>query len=421
MYCKDCTEQQSQALKQVEILLTRLEAAESLFPSTCAMGQFFPLYKDEKFIGRVKAMCLWYNITRHQRLKLLILGRILARLQGKQVCWPVTINSNNSNSSLDNTDTDSGRDTIESKESSTVKPRSCKVQFDLDDDPEISSNDSSGSPGSSKDTVNSLTDDPGNSDLGKVVNEANLFNVQTLALSSYENIHSSANPYRKYIENVLKSRGLGKSLNFLHRLHNVVLRKARVTLEKPGSEEPETDGEIFDDEEMVIEPPLDQEEEAELRRFGVWSPEYAELNLPSYVSAFIFLSLIPMEVIHEFLRMKIESRPIKPNPLSLEQLLKELREGIILAITHRERFNKHITTALLDRETELEKYLKILDEFNSTLKTVFELYLDYVEQMIMAAASEGQQKATLDKEWMFTKLVCPMIPGQHAVAAKKFW
>lgn len=53
------------------------------------------------------------------------------------------------------------------------------------------------------------------------------------------------------------------------------------------------------------------------------------------------------------------------------QLMKELREGLILAMTHRERFNKHIHTALYDKESVLEKYLVILDEFDTTIRSVF--------------------------------------------------
>jgi len=79
MYCRDCLDQQSLALKQIEVLLNRLEVAEALYPSSQAMGNFHPLYKSEHFVGRVKAMCLWYNMTRHHRLKLLILGKLLAR------------------------------------------------------------------------------------------------------------------------------------------------------------------------------------------------------------------------------------------------------------------------------------------------------------------------------------------------------
>lgn len=79
MYCKDCQEQQTIALREVEELLTRLEAAEALYPSSQVLGNFHPEYKSAQFVGRVKAMCLWYNLTRYQRLKLLIVGKIFAR------------------------------------------------------------------------------------------------------------------------------------------------------------------------------------------------------------------------------------------------------------------------------------------------------------------------------------------------------
>ena len=80
MYCRDCIRAQSEALKQVENLLTRLEAAEALFPSSQAFSLQYPLYKSLEFSGRVKAMCLWYNMTKHHRLKLIILGRLLTLL-----------------------------------------------------------------------------------------------------------------------------------------------------------------------------------------------------------------------------------------------------------------------------------------------------------------------------------------------------
>lgn len=79
MYCKDCLAAQTLALKQVESLLNRLEYAESLYQSTKAFGSSYPLYKSEAFTARIKALCLWYNMTKHHRLKLLILGKLLAR------------------------------------------------------------------------------------------------------------------------------------------------------------------------------------------------------------------------------------------------------------------------------------------------------------------------------------------------------
>lgn len=231
----------------------------------------------------------------------------------------------------------------------------------------------------------------------------------------------TTSPYRKYMENVLKSRGLGKSLTFLHRLHNVVLRKAQLSLEKPGEVDTELDNEFFDDEEVpVIEPPMEKDQVEELRRYGVWSREAKELELPSYVPAFLFLSLIPLEVIHEFLKMRLETKVSQPNPLSLEQLMKEQREGLSLAMIHRERYKKHITTALVDGNQESEKHFQILDGFNKTTQQVFELYLSYVEQWVTRATPESHRKAALDEEWRFAKLISPMIPDQHAIAARHF-
>lgn len=74
LYCKNCQMQQGTALREVEELLTRLEDAEMLYPSSQVMGSYHPIYKSEEFVGRVKAMCLWYNITKYQRMKMTLIG-----------------------------------------------------------------------------------------------------------------------------------------------------------------------------------------------------------------------------------------------------------------------------------------------------------------------------------------------------------
>lgn len=61
-------------------------------------------------------------------------------------------------------------------------------------------------------------------------------------------------------------------------------------------------------------------EDMELEKYGYWSKEAQELGLPSYKSAFLFLSVVPLEVIHEFLRMRLEQKPDKPSPLSIRQV-----------------------------------------------------------------------------------------------------
>lgn len=179
-------EAQNQALRDVEELMERLEIAESLFPSSRAFGELFPLYNSPEFVGRVKAMCLWYNMTKHQRLKLVILGRLLALLENKYFHWPMPVTDSNSDS-CSPSDSNSSSSSV----SDYFYDRSC----------------------------------------------IDYYNITPIAvLVDKRSGDSVTSPYRKYIENILKVRGLGKSLNFLERLHQHVLWKAKATLDKPQDE-----------------------------------------------------------------------------------------------------------------------------------------------------------------------------------------
>src|SRR4051812_13272551 len=206
MYCKDCLDAQTTALRQVESLLTRLEAAEDLFPSNKAMGAHFHLYNSSEFINRIKTMCLWYNLTRHHRLNLVILGKVLAKLQGKEYKWPMVESDSSGSSSVQEQEADSARGSsaeIKATEASE-KPSKPKVQFLNTDEVELASTtDSANSDESLK--IAAQTEPMGEYD--RLMTSLNSWN----RLDSIESIQSKdpTSPYRKFIENVLKSRGLG--------------------------------------------------------------------------------------------------------------------------------------------------------------------------------------------------------------------
>lgn len=133
-------------MREVEELLTRLEAAEALYPSSQAMGAFHPIYKSQSFVGRIKTMCLWYNITKQAKLKLTILGKILARLQCERFFWPVQTSYTAANETSSGNSTasglecdDSGMNSIDSNKSAATSHRKLsgntghKVQFMLND------------------------------------------------------------------------------------------------------------------------------------------------------------------------------------------------------------------------------------------------------------------------------------------------
>lgn len=188
MYCHSCMEAQNSALKDVEDLMKRLECAESLFPSSRAFAELYPVYSSPEFVGRVKAMCLWYNMTKHQRLKLVILGKLLTMLENKNFQWPLPV-----------TDSNDSPDSV--------------------------------SPTDSNSSTSSLGDRANGS------NNIDYLNVCPIAILVDKRKDGVTSPYRKYIENILKTKGLAKSLGFLDRLHQHVLRKAKMTLEKPNTDD----------------------------------------------------------------------------------------------------------------------------------------------------------------------------------------
>ncbi|KAJ8934430.1 hypothetical protein NQ318_017131 [Aromia moschata] len=334
--CLSCIEAQNEALRDIEHLLKRLEDAESLFPSSSAFAELYPLYSSAEIVGRVKAMCLWYNMTRHQRLKLNILGRLLALMENKHGNWPL-----------------------------------------LGDDA------SSSSPSDSNNSSNGSTNDY---PFGRATDSFLL--PMLLAKRDEKNV----SPYRRYIENILKTRALDKSLNFLGRLHRSVLWKSMISCDS---------------------------EEEELVRYGSWSPEAKALGLPSYRSMFLFLANVPLEVIHEFLLMRLEQKPENPSPLSVRQLMRELKEGLRIATTERKRFCEYLEAATAGTDESVEAFSQHLTTFDDCTKKIFANYLDYLEQWALLYHNTFQ-KNLLEEEFQFSCGIVELITGGKEMLCNKF-
>lgn len=389
MYCRGCVRAQGEALRQVEGLLARLEAAEALYPSSQAFAGHYPLYKSPEFTGRVKAMCLWYNMTKHHRLKLQILGKLLMMLHTKKK-QDDTNDSGISSRASDNTD--------------GSEPRRAMIRFELCQQDEMSNpSDSNNSNTSSLGGMSFAQSWPSTPE-----SSFSYIDDERLDRLDFYLVEFDRLAYRKYIEDVLKTRGLRKSLNFLERLHTSVLRKARLTLEKYDEEDNDNVNEEY-------------EGDRELKRYGVWSSEAKELNLPSYRAAFVFLSRVPLDVVHEFLRMRLEQKPEQPSPLSVRQLMRELREGLRIACIHRDRFSTHSRAAIASdpcaSNTLFEADVK---EFDESLKAVFEVYLDYLQQWVDMVQHDSFHKNLIMDEWTFVKSIAGDIIDGYKIAGVKF-
>lgn len=160
-------------------------------------------------------------------------------------------------------------------------------------------------------------------------------------------------------------------------------------------------------------------QEDELQRYGVWSPEAKALGLPSYKSSFLFLSAVPLEVIHEFLLMRVEQKPVNPSPLSVRQLMRELKEGLKMATVQRQRFIEHIDTVLIGTNESKDTFKKNMDAFDDSLRQVFSDYLEYLEQWALLQ-HDSFQKSLLEEEWKFSCEIVTHIPGGSKMLGYKF-
>lgn len=352
IYCGSCLEAQNEALKDVEELMQRLTAAEALFPSGHAFAELYPLYNSSEFISRVKAISLWYNMTRQQRLKLMILVKLLEN------------------------------------------------KMNRDDDKSCTeSNSPSDSNNSSSSSVNESFYDP------KTTQDSTVFSFAPFPFLCVHKCESTVSPYRKYIENILKTRSLQKSLSFLDNLQMFVLRRVQLTLTKPENED-------------IYTKVMCETEEEELQRFGCCSPEAKELNLPSYKAIFLFLAAIPLKMIHEFLKMRLEQKPEKPSPLSVRQLMRELKEGLKVATQQKEKILKYIGV-ISENKKPSDVFEEKLKNYNDCMLRVFSDYLDYLEQWALLH-HETFQKNLLEEEWHFSCNVIKHIPGGSELLGKKF-
>ena len=126
-------------------------------------------------------------------------------------------------------------------------------------------------------------------------------------------------------------------------------------------------------------------------------------------------------MIHEFLRMRLEQKPEQPSPLSVRQLMRELREGLRIACIHRERFAEHSYTAAACDGPCTTLFDEIVKEFDKSLKSVFNVYLDYLQQWVEMVHHDSFHKNLIQDEWIFVKSIAGKINNGYEIAGRKFW
>nr|CAD7418939.1 unnamed protein product [Timema poppensis] len=186
---------------------------------------------------------------------------------------------------------------------------------------------------------------------------------------------------------------------------------------------------------------VEDEDYEDLRRYGYWSKEYKALNLPSYLGAYLFLCSVPLELTHEYIIMRLEQKPDQPSVLSIRQgkrkhcdisllmnitlfqLMREFQEGISLSIFFKQRYVRLVDTVLgdIDDQHFLDGHKISLINFDKSVKTLLEVYLEYLQHWIQMAPRTIVDKNFLEDEWTWLRSCSPLIPETEGLIAHKFW
>ncbi|XP_063367252.1 uncharacterized protein LOC134655718 [Cydia amplana] len=457
--CRLCSSAIGAAMTEVRTLLESFHRAGALYPSTQAMTADHKLLATSLFQNRIKALCLWYNMAMHMRLKILSVRRLLATVGAKgrptmpeYPCVEPSIEGIRKDRDADQCSQRQVRFNCDNPTSSTNSDESCPTENQSEAEKEPLGQSESGAEESgvaqsdgekNKDETDCVirTDETGQTTPEIIISDAkystndtstssesgymsererwfntssseSVFNVGSLAdLTRLRLLEKcDVSPYREYHYEILKIQGVRRSMMFIHKLRTKLLNKVYLTFLQPEStldessrEEDLTDA--SDEKDDKTQRARAGEDEHELRRFGCWSEETLSMGLPSYRNHFLLLSSICMEAVHDYLTLRLEGRPEHPSCLTIKQLIHELKEGLDIATTMRQAFVGNIEVALRGcraGHAARQDLLLIIKTFDASVEDVFKQYLSYLSAM---SEVEHMPRSCLEAEWSFVARV----------------
>lgn len=124
-------------------------------------------------------------------------------------------------------------------------------------------------------------------------------------------------------------------------------------------------------------------------------------------------------MIYEYLQMRIEQKPDNPSPLSVRQLMRELKEGLRIATKERQHSIEYVKAALSGTNDDIEIFMEKRNQFEQCILKVFTDYLKYVEQWVLLHHNSFQ-KNFLEEENEFSWDVVKYIPGGEELLITTF-
>ncbi len=100
------------------------------------------------------------------------------------------------------------------------------------------------------------------------------------------------------------------------------------------------------------------------------------MRLPSFRAPYLFLCRVPLDVIHDCLKIRLEQKPQEPSELSIRQLMRECKEVLRLAVIERQKYISRVKAAIYDTDTDrrfLDAFEQDMEEFDQNLVLTLEV------------------------------------------------
>ncbi|XP_060229498.1 mitogen-activated protein kinase kinase kinase 4 isoform X3 [Meriones unguiculatus] len=407
-------QRQRVSFEQVKRIMELLEYMEALYPSLQALQKDYERYAAKDFEDRVRALCLWLNITKDLNQKLRIMGTVLGIKNLSDIGWPVfEIPSPRPSKGYE--PEDEGEDTEgelrelesgteESDEERTPSPRVPEIRPSTHNILDTHSRDCSSR---KLERLESEEDSAG-------------WGAADCGAEAGVSRHCLTSIYRPFVDKALKQMGLRKLILRLHKLMHGSLQRARVALAKSDRPVEFSDfpGPMWGSDYVQLSgtPPSSEQSSSAVS----WE-ELKAMDLPSFEPAFLVLCRVLLNVIHECLKLRLEQRPAgEPSLLSIKQLVRECKEvlkgGLLMKL-----YYQFMLQEVLDG---LEKTDCDMDAFEEDLQKMLMVYFDYMRSWIQMLQQLPQAshslKNLLEEEWNFTKEITHYIRGGEAQAGKLF-
>ncbi|XP_022089854.1 mitogen-activated protein kinase kinase kinase 4-like [Acanthaster planci] len=474
-----------QAWKQITSIMEQLEEASQLYSTLRALQNDYPLYKMTGFRKRIETLCLWLNITGDLNHKLEQAALMLGVIDIEGVFWPFILDDESEDeqidqlemnavqkvesglikphprrlfdvkevsSSLDSTDTEETAiekevespsiPELNNQDTQVPKKRTRSVTFDIQEDSD------------SYDGLNDADDEcepspritPHHSTpsfKGSVSDDSpRIARIFSQCHFSFD-FNSATSMYRPFVDRSLKHSGLRRMTNMLYTLLGKTLQRTKQVLQKPTFVEDintpkrkhrpsSVDYDSVSGNPLPFTSPITQEtNQVEQHQYdllsthGAWSEEFTAMGLPSFMPAYLFLLRIPLDVMHECLRFRLEHKPaVDPSAHSIQQLIYECKE-VIRSSVHMKQYYQSMVSAVTPDDVKAQEHAESdIEEYENNLQEMLRCYFEYLHSWILMLQRLPQAsislKNILDDEWDFTKEICPHVRGGEAQAGKRF-